>query len=69
MCGRALSPPKTVIDNYLQAAADLTADMTRGRRLLPLCTSTYGNPITIAASDRTAWTADQSIRPFRVDRS
>jgi hypothetical protein len=47
------------IDNYLQAAADLTADVIEVTGSYSFCTSLYGNLITIGTSDRAAWEADQ----------
>ena len=44
---------------YLQAAADMTADVIEVAGSYSLCTSLYGKPITIGSSDRAAWEADQ----------
>ena len=47
------------IDSYLQAAADMTADVIEVVGSYSLSTSLYGNLITIGTSDRAAWEADQ----------
>jgi hypothetical protein len=47
------------IDSYLQAAADMTADVIEVAGSYSFCTSLYGKPITIGSSDRAAWEADQ----------
>lgn len=49
----------TTIDSYLQAAADMTADVIEVVGSYSLSTSLYGNPITVGTSDRAAWEADQ----------
>jgi hypothetical protein len=49
----------TSIDSYLQAAADLTAEVVEVAGSYSLSTSLYGNPITVGSSDRSAWEADQ----------
>ena len=47
------------IESYLQAAADLTADVIEVVGSYSFCTSLYGNLVTIGTSDRAAWEADQ----------
>ena len=47
------------IDSYLQAAADMTADVIEVVGSYSFSTSLYGNLITVASSDRAAWEADQ----------
>ena len=49
----------TTIDSYLQAAADMTADVIQVVGSYSLSISLYGNPITVGSSDRAAWEADQ----------
>ena len=49
----------TTIDGYLQAAADLTADVIEVVGSYSISTSLYGHPVTIGTSDRAAWEADQ----------
>jgi len=49
----------TAIDSYLQAAADIAADVIEVVGSYSFCTSLYGNPITVGSSDRAAWDADQ----------
>jgi hypothetical protein len=49
----------TTIDGYLQAAADMTADVIEVVGSYSLSTSLYGNPITVGSSDRAGWEADQ----------
>jgi len=49
----------TTIDGYLQAAADLTADVIEVDGSYSLSTSLYGHPVTVGTSDRAAWEADQ----------
>jgi ANTAR domain len=49
----------TTIDRYLQAAADMTADVIEVVGSYSLSTSLYGKPITVGSSDRAAWEADQ----------
>ena len=49
----------TSIDGYLQAAADMTADLIEVVGSYSLSTTLYGNPITVGTSDRSAWEADQ----------
>ena len=47
------------IDSYLQAATDMTAEVIEVVGSYSLCTSLYGNLLTVATSDRAAWQADQ----------
>ena len=47
------------IDDYLQAAIDLAADVIVIPGSYSFCTSLYGNLITVGSSDRLAWEADQ----------
>jgi hypothetical protein len=49
----------TTIDNYLQAAADMTADVIEVVGSYSISTSLYGHPVTVGTSDRAAWEADQ----------
>jgi hypothetical protein len=49
----------TTIDSYLQAAADVTADVIEVVGSYSLSTSLYGKPITVGSSDRAAREADQ----------
>jgi hypothetical protein len=49
----------TTIDSYLQAAADMTADVIDVVGSYSLSLSMYGNPFTVGSSDRAAWEADQ----------
>jgi hypothetical protein len=49
----------TMIDGYLQAAADMTGDVIEVVGSYSLSTSLYGNPITVGSSDRAGWEADQ----------
>ena len=49
----------TTIDNYLQAATDMTADVIEVVGSYSLSISLYGKPITVGSSDRAAWDADQ----------
>jgi hypothetical protein len=49
----------TTIDSYLQAAADMTADVIDVVGSYSLSISLYGNPITVGSSDRAGWEADQ----------
>jgi hypothetical protein len=49
----------TTIDSYLQAAADMTADVIEVVGSYSLSISLYGKPITVGSSDRAAWEADQ----------
>jgi hypothetical protein len=49
----------TSIDGYLQAAADMTADVIEVEGSYSLSTTLYGNPVTVGTSDRSAWEADQ----------
>ena len=48
----------------------MTADVMEVVGFDRLSISLYGNPMTVADSDRAAWTADHlSISPFPEDRS
>ena len=47
------------IDDYLQTAADLAGDAIEIPGSYSLCTTLYGNVITVGSSDRLAWEADQ----------
>ena len=49
----------TSIDSYLQAAADMTADVIEVAGSYSLSISLYGKPMTVGSSDRAAWEADQ----------
>ena len=49
----------TTIDSYLQAAADMTADVIEVVGSYSVSISLYGKPITVGSSDRAAWDADQ----------
>jgi hypothetical protein len=49
----------TTIDGYLQAAADLTADVIEVVGSYSLSVTLYGKPMTVGSSDRAAWEADQ----------
>jgi ANTAR domain-containing protein len=49
----------TSIEGYLQAATDMTAETLEVVGSYSLCTSLYGNPVTVGTSDRAAWEADQ----------
>lgn len=49
----------TTIDSYLQAAADMTADVIEVVGSYSISTSLYGHPVTVGTSDRAAWEADQ----------
>jgi hypothetical protein len=49
----------TTIDGYLQAAADLTADVLEVVGSYSLSVTLYGKPVTVGSSDRAAWEADQ----------
>jgi hypothetical protein len=49
----------TSVDSYLQAAADMTADVIEVAGSYSLSISLYGKPITVGTSDRVAWEADQ----------
>ena len=50
------------IDSYLQAAADMTADVIEVVGSYSLSTTLYGNLITIGTSDRAAWEAGCGVR-------
>jgi hypothetical protein len=58
----------TAIDSDQQAAADLTTDVIRVVGSDSLSTSLYGDPITVAASDRAAGTPTSS-RSVRFERT
>jgi hypothetical protein len=47
------------IESYLQAAADMTAEVIEVVGSYSFCTSLYGNLVTVGTSDRAAWEADQ----------
>ena len=47
------------IDSYLQAAADMTADVIEVVGSYSVSTSLYGNLVSVGTSDRAAWEADQ----------
>jgi hypothetical protein len=49
----------TTIDGYLQAAADMTADLIDVVGSYSFSLTLYGNPFTVGSSDRAAWEADQ----------
>ena len=49
----------TTIDSYLQAAADMTADVIEVVGSYSVSSSLYGNLVTVGTSDRAAWEADQ----------
>ena len=49
----------TTIDGYLQAAADMAAEVIEVVGSYSISTSLYGHPATIGTSDRAAWEADQ----------
>jgi hypothetical protein len=49
----------TTIDGYLQAAADMAADVIEVVGSYSISTSLYGHAVTIGTSDRAAWDADQ----------
>lgn len=49
----------TSIDSYLQAAADLTAEVLEVDGSYSLSISLYGKPVTVGSSYRSAWEADQ----------
>ena len=49
----------TTIEGYLQAAADMTADVIDVVGSYSLSIILYGKPITVGSNDRAAWDADQ----------
>ena len=53
------------IDSYLQAAADMTADLIEVVWSYSLSTSLYGRPINVGTSDHAAWEAGAMLQQKR----